>query len=373
MGSIRWYSLVAAIILAWGAAPLLAQSNPLEELEAKLAKEQQDLGKKSESTGSNESLPKPQRVTVPKSVEISGYGPGVVKPGARLEPAAPDTPNMDPANDPTPYLGLTLKEASPGQIGLAVEEVAENSPAWKSGFRVGDRVLAISGKAVGNIDQFAGEIVQFPANEPVTFLVDRRGRQIEVVAVMLPRSIAMKTITNNDGSIPWTGRPIAPSTQRSLLVPRVPQVVDGRGSLGLVLVQLSDAFRRQFGIPVYRGASVLEVEKNSPGAAAGLAPGDCIVELDGKGVLGEEDVVKWKREATPGTLISVGFYRGASKMQTMLQVPFERDSSSADTQSTVTPEMLTPDYVRSLQAELSQTRAELLRAREELQRLAPRR
>jgi serine protease Do len=369
MGSIRWYSLVAAMILAWGAAPLLAQSSPLEELEAKLSK-QQDLGTKPDSS---ESLPKPERVPVPKSVDISGFGPGAAKSGAVSETPAATAPAMDPANDPTPYLGLTLKEASPGQIGLTVEEVTENSPAWKSGFRIGDRVLAVSGKVVGNIDQFAGEIIQFPANEAVTFLVDRRGRQIEVVAVMLPRNIAMKTVTNNDGSVPWTGRPSTSSSQRSLLVPRTPHVVDGRGNLGLVIVQLSDAFRRQFGIPVFRGASVLEVEKNSPGAAAGLSPGDCIVELDGKGVLNEEDIVKWKREATPGTLSSVGFYRGGSKMQTMIQIPFEHDPSSAENPTPVTPEMLTPEYVQALQAELSQTRTELLRAREELQRLAPRR
>ncbi len=370
MGSIRWYSLVAAMILAWGAAPLLAQKSPLEELEAKLSKQQPDAAKKNEVKTGEEALPLPQKVPVPKGVEIRGVGPGVMKAETTRESvaAAPETTN--PSEDPTPYLGLTLKEAIPGQIGLAVDEVAEQSPAWKSGFRVGDRILAVSGKAVGNIDQFANEIIRFPANEPITFLVDRRGRQIEVVAVMLPRSIAMRTVNQGDGSIPIPTRPPHPTLQRSLLVPRIPQVVDGRGSLGLVLGNLSDAFRRQFGIPVYRGASVLEVEKNSPGAAAGLAPGDCIVEIDGQSILSDEDVVRWKREATPGLLASVGFYRSGSKMQTMLQVPFEHNQEAADNFSPVTPEMLTPEYIRSLQAELAQTRAELMRAREELQRMA---
>jgi membrane-associated protease RseP (regulator of RpoE activity) len=367
MGSIRWYSLVAAMILAWGAAPLFAQTSPLEELEAKLSKQQQEVGKNLTGKAREESLPIPQKVPVPKGVDIRGVGPGAIKTEPNRESAATAAEMPNPAEDPTPYLGLTLGEAVPGQIGLMVEEVAEQSPAWKSGFRISDRVLAVSGKAVGNIDQFADEIIKFPANEPITFLVDRRGRQIEVVAVMLPKSIAMRTV--NQADVPF--RPTSPSSQRSLIVPRTPQVVDGRGNLGLVLANLSDAFRRQFGIPVYRGASVLEVEKNSPGAVAGLAPGDCIVEIDGQSILTDEDVVRWKREATPGLLASVGFYRSASKMQTMLQVPFEAIQGATDNLPPVTPEMLTPEYVRSLQAELTQTRAELMRAREEIRRLVP--
>ncbi len=235
MGSIRWYSLVAAIILAWGAAPLLAQKSPLEELEAKLSKQQPNEGKKLDGKTGEESLPMPQKAPVPKGVEIRGVGPGVTKAETTRESVAATPETTNPSEDPTPYLGLTLKEAIPGQIGLAVDEVAEQSPAWKSGFRVGDRILAVSGKAVGDIDQFANEIVRFPANEPITFLVDRRGRQIEVVAVMLPRSIAMRTVNQGDGAIPIPSRPPHSTLQRSLLVPRIPQVVDGQGNLGLVL------------------------------------------------------------------------------------------------------------------------------------------
>ncbi len=55
------------------------------------------------------------------------------------------------------YLGMTVERSPVGLPGLRVVDVIQQSPAWKSGFRVGDRVLAVSGQAVSSIDEFAGE------------------------------------------------------------------------------------------------------------------------------------------------------------------------------------------------------------------------
>ncbi len=375
MGSIRWYSLVAALVLTFGASPLFSQS-PLEELEAKLQQKngKTDVTGKKTQSGSEEALPLPDRdrKASSKSVELQGFGPKTTKPPVEIPavpPVMPTLPNPTVADDP-PYLGMTLERMVTGETGLRVVNVTEQSPAWKAGFRIGDRVLAVSGTAVNDIDGFAGEIARFAANEPISFLVDRRGRQTELVAVMLPRSLAMRLLSGVDVPDATTlNRTLPPPPSRSSPTMRSPQRVDGPGSIGLVLAPLSDAFRRQFGIPVFRGASVLEVVKNSPGHTAGLAPGDCIVELDGTAVLSDEDVVKWKGTAAPGSLASVGFYRGASKMQTTLQVPIDTSEAIPPGTMQVSPDMLTPEFIRSLQAELSQTRAELVRVQEELDRL----
>jgi membrane-associated protease RseP (regulator of RpoE activity) len=360
-----WFIIVGLL-----GASLLHAQNPLEELEAKLQKQAESSGKPGAGAPSEfvEGLPIPKTSSSKdgrKSVELNGFGPqtkqatdkagGVVKPAEVV------------AQDP-PYLGMTLERSAIGEAGLRVIDVTDQSPAFKAGFHSGDRVLAIAGTAVNDIDGFAGEIAKFSANQPVTFLVDRRGRQVELVAVLLPRSLAMQIIGGIDPNAPIGNRQSLPSTTGES-IPRVPQRVDSQSSIGIVLAPLSDAFRRTFGIPVFRGASVLEVMKNSPGQAAGLAPGDCIVELDGRTILSDEDVVQWKRAAAPGSLASIGFFRGAAKMQTTLQVPFDGQANSSEGLPTITAEMLTAEFVSNLQAELAATRAELARVQSELDRI----
>ncbi len=118
-------------------------------------------------------------------------------------------------------------------------------------------------------------LARYSANETVRFLVDRRGRSMELVSVLLPRSIAKQTQPLNAIPTPASG------TGTSLVAPfierRVPQALDNRGQLGMVVASLSNEFRQQFGIPVYRGASVLEVVNDSAAFYAGISPGDCIV------------------------------------------------------------------------------------------------
>lgn len=43
------------------------------------------------------------------------------------------------------YHGATMEERRPG---LVVKSVAEKSPAWKAGLRVGDRLIAVNGKSL---------------------------------------------------------------------------------------------------------------------------------------------------------------------------------------------------------------------------------
>ncbi len=351
MESLRWHSMVAAAIILFFASPLKAQ-NPLEQLEAKLLEQEKleatklDDRKQPPSESPSEKLPGSKNKSV-KSLLV----------------------------DP-PYLGMTLERPSGGGLGLRVVEVVDQSPAWKSGFRIDDRVLAIAGTAVADIDAFAGEIAKSAPNELVKFLVERRGRQMDINVVLIPRSVASKTLPNAimPGGSPATGAASPAPPRTNPMQPRVPQAMDGQGSLGLVLAPLSDAFRRQFGIPVFRGASVLEITPNSPGFLAGLSPGDCIVDIDGMSILNDEDVVKWKQTAPAKASYSLGFYRGAQLMQTTIQAPLSnrepiqvgRSNSNA---SDVTADMLTPEYIQRLQSELAELRQELGRSQDRIQSL----
>jgi len=360
MESLRWHSIVAAAIILFCATPLKAQ-NPLEQLEAKLLEQEKiDASKRGAanqpSASSSENLPGLKNKSV-KSLLVDPPSP--VPPPTQSSPKIPSLPGPSRANverptdtDP-PYLGMTLERPVGGGLGLRVVEVVNQSPAWKSGFRIDDRILAIAGTAVSDIDAFADEISKSAPNELIKFLVERRGRQMDINVVLIPRSIASKTIPNAAMPTALAGdTPLAPS-RPSPIQPRIPQAMDGQNSLGLVLAPLSDAFRRQFGIPVFRGASVLEVAPNGPGFMAGLAPGDCIIDIDGMSILNDEDVVKWKQTAPVKASYALGFYRGAQLMQSTIQLSRMKQGViqgglSNPNPAEVTTDMLTPEYVQRL-------------------------
>jgi S1-C subfamily serine protease len=333
MDFLRWHSVVAAAILFF-ASPLQAQ-NPLEQLEAKLLQREKNQA----STQSDNAKPS--------------------EPSAETLPGLKNKSAKSLLVDP-PYLGMTLERPLGGGLGLRVVEVVNQSPAWKSGFRIDDRILAVSGTAVADIDSFATMIGQTSPNELVKFLVERRGRQMDINVVLIPRSIAEKTIPN--ATIP--SNPSAGSPQfeprPTPVQPRIPLAQDGQGSWGLLLAPLSDAFRRQFGIPIFRGASVLEVAPNSPGFLAGLAPGDCIIEIDGMSIRSDDDVVQWKQTAPEKDFYSISFYRGGQLMQSTIP------GANA---SEIAPDMLTPEYVQRLQNEIAELRLELNRSKERIQSL----
>jgi predicted metalloprotease with PDZ domain len=345
----------------------------LEELEAKIRQQSAPPeGGKGEpasmSATAEETLPAPSSSGAGRKVELEGLGPSQVGLDKLAEPARSATTAVDgPPSEEPPYLGLTLERTPDAASGLKVLGVREQSPAWKSGFRIGDRLLAIAGEAVDDIETFAEKLANQAAYRPVAFLIERRGRQIELLAVMLPRSLAARWEASAAGTLVEELRRSSSTT----LEPRTPQPLDPGLSLGLAVASLSEPFRRQFGIPVYRGASVLEVRQGSAAFLAGLAPGDCIVGIDGQAISSDSDLLQWKSTSIPGSSANVIFYRGGRKLQTSLELPPQEshrgDSALALEPTPLTPEMLTPEFVIALQRELANAREELDRLREQLQ------
>jgi len=143
------------------------------------------------------------------------------------------------------FLGLTVESIPGGGFGLTVVEVTPDSPAWKAGFRNGDKVIGVSGQAVSTVDAFSEQLGRFTPGAPVKFLVDRRGKTANLIAVLQDRSIAGQI----HGIRPGTAIELEPSA--SPIVGNRP----GKAYFGVNVADLSDAFRRQFSIPAYRGIS----------------------------------------------------------------------------------------------------------------------
>lgn len=65
-----------------------------------------------------------------------------------------------------------------------------------------------------------------------------------------------------------------------------------KGYLGVSVQDISSKNLAEFGLREVRGVGILEVSENSPAAKAGLKAGDVIVEIDGKTVKNDFDLVR---------------------------------------------------------------------------------
>lgn len=185
------------------------------------------------------------------------------------------------------YLGLEAEDVVGGGIGVRVASVAEQSPAWKSGFEVGDRILAVNGFAVANLKSMAEQMGKTAPGQSVKFLVTRAGQNKQLTAVLMAADLA----------------------GQMELEPGGPEMT-GQAWLGLRVNDVTDSFRQQFGITVFRGAAVASVAPNSPAHKAGIRPGEAVVEADGTPIDSANDLTAWMAGTTPGQKVELVVYRG---------------------------------------------------------------
>ncbi len=387
----KWHVHIAFFLFLLSAPSLLSQDF-LKQLEAKLFQKQQESKVKEQppiaEAPEKESGPVPFRLH--SVLEPEGLtAPGLLKPESKIETLELPAPKAEPKEplvnrltkpaSPFPraltnntaatqsipggggFLGLTVESIPGGGFGLTVVEVSPDSPAWKAGFRNGDKVIGVSGQAVSTVDAFADQLTRFAPGAPVKFLVDRRGKTANLIAVLQDRAIAGQI----HGTRPGTAIESEPG-----LFP-LPSRRPGQAYFGVNVSDMSDAYRRQFGIPAYRGASVTEVVPNSPAHSVGLKPGDCIVEFEGVPVHSAETVLDTILQSKPGQVISFSYYRG--RQLTKASVPLASDlDSTGRMPSSISQEMLTPEYVASLQGELERVHTELSETQARLQQLEAR-
>lgn len=159
----------------------------------------------------------------------------------------------------TEALAKEFKLKSPA--GALVGEVTADSPAEEAGLENGDVIIEFNGKKVSDSRHLRLMAAQTPPDTKVNVKAVRDGKE--------------KSFTVTLGALPSEG----------LAQP-------GRGGwrswgaknqalTGLELADIDTNVRRQFGIPSdVKGAVIMSVDPNAAAAAAGLQPGDVIVEVN---------------------------------------------------------------------------------------------
>jgi serine protease Do len=84
------------------------------------------------------------------------------------------------------------------------------------------------------------------------------------------------------------------------------------GRLGISVQEVNQALAQNFGLKSPTGALVAQVEKGSPGAQAGIEPGDVILKLDGKEISRSSDLPPMVSSLRSGTKVTLEVWRNGS-------------------------------------------------------------
>ena len=86
------------------------------------------------------------------------------------------------------------------------------------------------------------------------------------------------------------------------------------GKLGVTVQEVNQTLAESFGMKQPGGALVGSVQKDGPGAKAGLEPGDVIVKFDGKAIARSSDLPPMVASVKPGSTVKLEIWRdGAAK------------------------------------------------------------
>jgi serine protease Do len=134
------------------------------------------------------------------------------------------------------------------------------------------------------------------------------------------------------GGAQGIGTPI--NTAKTLL-PQLKQGKVTRGYLGMQIQDVTDDVREAFRLPETRGALVQEVDEGKPADKAGIKHGDVVVDVDGKAIRNNRELIDYVSYLPVGSAVKIGLIRNGEHM-TVTAHTAERPSETAsnDTQST---------------------------------------
>ncbi|MEW6388485.1 MAG: DegQ family serine endoprotease [Thermodesulfobacteriota bacterium] len=156
----------------------------------------------------------------------------------------------------TPELAKSFGLSEPK--GALVAEVNPGSPAEKAGIHRGDIIIEFNGHPIQEMNELPRLVAATKPGAKATVKVLRNGKE--------------KTL-------PVTVTEL--KEERQAAGPREKAV---ESPSGLVVEELDASMARRFGLKESRGAVVVQVVPGSPGAEAGIRPGDLILEINGQTV-----------------------------------------------------------------------------------------
>lgn len=160
--------------------------------------------------------------------------------------------------------------------GALVSNVMEGDPADKGGIRSGDIILEFDGKEIEDDRALIRAVADTPAGKKIKLVVWRNGKEKSMsLAIGQMRADEVASVGEDGEKKPvGTGDPVE--------------------ALGMTLSPLSaTAGNGRYQVPEgATGVLVTAVDRTSTAAQKGIRPGDIIVQVGGKEIVGPDDVTK---------------------------------------------------------------------------------
>lgn len=226
-------------------------------------------------------------------------------------------------NDDGGYLGVQTQDVTKENFarfglrevrGVAVEKVMENSPAAQGGLQANDVIVRFNGEEVTSARKLSRLISEVAPDHQVRLTVLRGGSEREIVATLGKREFP-KLQTTGGTLKDWQGFPGIPEFPdfSKIPVPSVPETPMKPGepnvfvypgfmgrNIGVSVSSLTKQLGDYFGVAEGKGLLINNVRENSAAAKAGLKAGDVIVQVDGKEVKGNLDLIRTLNEKKEG-------------------------------------------------------------------------
>jgi serine protease Do len=167
----------------------------------------------------------------------------------------------------TPELAKSFGMAEPK--GALVAEVNPDSPAEKAGIHRGDVIIEFNGQPINEMNELPRMVAATPPGAKASIKVLREGKE--------------KTLSLS----------ITEMTEEKAAQAGSDEAVDKESPLGLVVNNLTPELAKRFRLRDTKGVVVTQVAAGTPGADAGIRPGDLVLEVGGQVVA----TVKEYREA----------------------------------------------------------------------------
>jgi serine protease Do len=196
---------------------------------------------------------------------------------------------------------LGLKE----EMGAEIQSVSEGSPAEKAGLKKGDVITEYQGTRIEGVAQLTRLVRETPAGRNASLRVWSNGSTRTVQVQVAERD------HEHPGFRHWEYAPRAPAAPDAPEPPEPPMIdlddfdipdvqvmmgPHGGPRLGAVVDSLGKQLAEYFGVKQGGGVLVKSVQKDGPGAEAGLRAGDVIVRIDDAQVEDEGDLRMALRE-----------------------------------------------------------------------------
>lgn len=268
--------LVAVVLLT---TALVLHLNPAAPAQSFLEQLEKKLGQAINPNGA-----KPAETPKAEAAPPAASAPGATAPGAA-------------GGRERGYLGMVGDDVE-GNRGVRVLEVRRGAPAEKAGLRPGDLVREVNGNRIRNVDDVTAVLAKSAVNDELLITVDRDGKEM-TFAARLTRAPARPAAQAPPAE---GGEEVGPG----VIVDR-----QQRASLGVTADEITEEAKREFSLPVRRGALIIAIRPGSAADQAGLPIGGAIVAIDGQRVESPRDLAAVLQAARPGQPVEVAYYHGS--------------------------------------------------------------